>query len=199
MRMGPFRAPFFMLNRIIVILLVMTAAIGYSVYQKQSLHSQLADKPEVILAKLPVGEFETLDGKPFDPQMLYNDRSGLLIVHFWATWCAPCEAELPELLTLIKHFEARPEVKFVLVAVNDEKVKVEKHLKTLDIPKSSIYWVIDNKNIHRDSFGTTRVPETFVFSSDKQTLRKYVGPQEWNKPMFFQSFDEFLQLATSKL
>jgi cytochrome c biogenesis protein CcmG, thiol:disulfide interchange protein DsbE len=115
------------------------------------------------------------------------------------TWCAPCEAELPDLLALIKRYEDRPGVKFLLVATNDEVFKVQKHLKTLAIPKSSIYWLIDNKNVHRDQYGTTRVPETFVFSSDKTTLRKYVGPQEWNKTMFFQSFDEFLQISDRKL
>jgi cytochrome c biogenesis protein CcmG/thiol:disulfide interchange protein DsbE len=188
-----------MLNRIIVILLIIVAAVGYSVFQKNSLESQLATRPEAILASLPQGVFETLDGNVFDPHDLYKDRLGLLVVHFWGTWCAPCEAELPELLSFIKRFEGRPEVKFLLVAVNDDKIKIQKHLKTLAIPKSSVVWLIENKNIHRDVYGTTRVPETYVFSSDKMTIRKYLGPQEWNKTMFFESFDEFLQISSTKL
>lgn len=189
-----------MLNRIIVILLIIAATIGYSVYQKQSLQTQLVAKPEAILAKLPDSAFETLDGKPFNLYEFYKgEMVELLVVHYWGTWCGPCEAELPELLSFIKRFEGRPGVKFLLVAVNDEKFKIEKHLKTLVLPKSSVTWLIDNKNVHRDIFGTTRVPETFVFSSDKTTLRKYVGPQEWNKTMFFQSFDEFIQISAHKL
>jgi cytochrome c biogenesis protein CcmG/thiol:disulfide interchange protein DsbE len=189
-----------MLNRIIVILLIISATIGYSLYQKKSLESQLVVKPEAILAKLPQGVFETLDGKVFDPHQIFsNERVELLVVHYWGTWCGPCEAELPELLSFIKRFEGRADVKFLLVAVNDEKVKIQKHLKTLVVPKGSVTWLIDNKNIHRDTYGTTRVPETYVFSSDKATLRKYVGPQEWNKPMFFQSFDEFIQISAHKM
>jgi cytochrome c biogenesis protein CcmG/thiol:disulfide interchange protein DsbE len=188
-----------MLNRIIVILLIIAAAVGYSVYQKRDLELQLSTKPDAILSKLPQGIFETLDGKPFDPHELYRERVGLLVVHFWGTWCAPCEAELPELLAFIKRFEGRPDVKFLLVAVNDDRVKVQKHIKTLVSPRSSITWLLDNKNIHRDIYGTTRVPETYVFSSDKATLRKYMGPQDWNKPMFFRSFDEFLLISSTKL
>jgi cytochrome c biogenesis protein CcmG/thiol:disulfide interchange protein DsbE len=189
-----------MLNRIIAILVVIAATVGYAVYQKRSLATQLVTQPEAILAKLPQGIFETLDGKPFDAHQIFaNERVGLLVVHYWGTWCGPCEAELPELLTFIKRFEGRSDVKFLLVAVNDEKVKIEKHLKTLVIPKAAITWLMDNRNIHRDVYGTTRVPETYVFSSDKTTLRKYVGPQEWNKPMFFQSFDEFIQISSNKL
>jgi thiol-disulfide isomerase/thioredoxin len=189
-----------MLQRTIIILLIIAATIGYSFYQKKSLETQLVAKPEAILSKLPQSVFETLDGKPFDVYQFYtSERVGLLVVHYWGTWCGPCEAELPELLTFIKRFEGQPEVKFLLVAVNDEKMKIEKHLKTLVLPKTSVTWLIDNKNIHRDIYGTTRVPETYVFSSDKTTLRKYVGPQDWNKTMFFQTFDEFIQISTRKL
>lgn len=187
-----------MLNRIIVILLIIATAIGFSVYQKRSLEAQLATKPEAILAKLPQGLFERLDGQLFDPHELYCERVDLVVVHYWGTWCAPCEAELPELLSFIKRFEGRSEVKFLLVAVNDEVVKVQKHLKGLVAPRNVI-WLLDNKNIHRDNYGTTRVPETYVFSSDKTTLRKYLGPQEWNKTMFFQTFDEFIQISSTKL
>ena len=88
----------------------------------------------------------------------------------------------------------------MLVATNDEVVALKKHLKTLKIPEmDSVHWLIDNNNVHRDAFGTTRVPETYVFSSDKTTLRKFTGPQEWNKAMFFQTFDELLQISTRKL
>ena len=190
--------------RILAIIFLIAATIGYSVYQKNTLETQLvtdATQSEAVLAKLPPSVFTTLEGEPFDVEALYaKEKVDLLMVHYWGTWCAPCEAELPELLSLIKRFEGQPNVKFLLVAANDEAMKVKKHLKTLGIPgKASIYWLIDNRNVHREAYGTTRVPETFVFSSDKRTLRKFVGPQEWNKTMFFQTFDELLQISTSKL
>ncbi|MBA2403536.1 MAG: TlpA family protein disulfide reductase [Bdellovibrionales bacterium] len=192
-----------MIYRILVIILIVAATIGYSVYQKNSLKSQLVSesKSEAVLNKLPTAEFSTLEGEPFNVDELYTkERVDLLVVHYWGTWCAPCEAELPDLLQLIKRFEGQPNVKFLLVAANDEVIKIKKHLKTLAIPnKASLYWLLDNKNVHREAFGTTRVPETFVFSSDKTTLRKFTGPQEWNKTLFFQTFDELVQISTRKL
>lgn len=188
-----------MLNRIIIILLIITAAMGYSLYQKRSLHDDLKLPDREILSKLPDASFETLDGKEFLLDTLYSERIELLVVHYWGTWCGPCEAELPELLSFIKQFEGRTGVRFILVAVNDDKIKVLKHLKSLSYVPSSVMWLMDNKNIHRNIYGTTRVPETYVFSSDKATLRKFVGPQKWSKSLYFQTFDELIKISTSKL
>lgn len=189
-----------MLNRILIILVIVISSIGYSVYQRKTLETELASTTDAILGQLPIGSFETLDGKTFNPHEIYQGPIALLVVHYWGTWCAPCEAELPELLTLIKRYEGQKNVIFLIVAVNDEKVKVEKHLKKLMLPAASqVYWLLDNKNVHREAYGTTRVPETFVFSADKRTLRKFTGPQEWSKGMYFQTFDEFIQISATKL
>jgi cytochrome c biogenesis protein CcmG/thiol:disulfide interchange protein DsbE len=187
-----------MLNRIFVILLIIVTAAGYSVFKKYSLESQLSIKHEAILSKMPKALFDTIDGKPFEPRSLYEGPLRLMVVHFWGTWCGPCERELPEFLTFIKRYEGRSDVKFLLVAVNDDVIKVKKHLKTLNIP-SNVFLLLDNKNIHRDIYGTTRVPETYVFSSDSSTLRKFMGPQEWNKTLFLQTFDDFLDLPVTRL
>lgn len=192
-----------MIYRVLIIVALIAVTIGYSLYSQKSLESQIVSdqKAESVLTKIPSSEFTTLEGAPFKIDEFYeSQRPGLVVVHYWGTWCAPCEAELPELMSFIKRFESRSDMKFLLVAVNDEALKVTKHLKTLPIPsKASIYWLLDNKNVHRDIFGTTRVPETYVFSSDKSTLRKFVGPQEWNKTMFFQTFDELLQMSATRL
>jgi cytochrome c biogenesis protein CcmG/thiol:disulfide interchange protein DsbE len=189
-----------MLKRFVILVAILAVTIAYALYQKRALESQLVDGKQetTILGNLPASTFKDLDGNAVSLNGFYQDTPpDLLIVHFWGTWCGPCEAELPELLSLIKRFEARPGVKFLLVAVDDELIKVKKHIRTL-APNKAI-WLLDNSKAHRFDFGTTRVPETFVFSSDMRTLKKYVGPQEWNKELFFQSFDEFIQISSSKL
>jgi cytochrome c biogenesis protein CcmG, thiol:disulfide interchange protein DsbE len=185
-----------MIRRISFIIFLFLVVILYSYYQKSVLNNQISLKSELILKKMPQGVFSTLEGEVFNP---LNLKSQLIIVHFWGTWCAPCEAELPELLSLIKQFEAKSEVSFLLVAVNDEVTAIKKHLRSLGVFSDKIIWLVDNKNVYRDAYGTTRVPETHVFSSDKSTLKRYVGPQEWSKPMFYQAFSDFLQMSSHQL
>ncbi len=192
-----------MLKRLLLITSIITITFFYTLYTKSSLQSQLASetKFDSVLTSMPSATFETLDGKPYSLDELYKtEPPGLMILHYWGTWCAPCEAELPELLDLVKQLETKPGVKFLLVATNDEVNKVKKHLKTLkNADRANVVWLLDNKNVHRDLFGTIRVPETYVFSSDKATLRKFIGPQEWNKTVFFQTFVELLQISTRKM
>ncbi|HLT22931.1 MAG TPA: TlpA disulfide reductase family protein [Bacteriovoracaceae bacterium] len=191
-----------MVNRILIIVLIVAATVGYGIYQKNLLDKQLtgAERKQTVLASLPDTSFYTLDEAKFGLHDVFADGSkSLLVVHFWGTWCAPCEAELPELVAFMKRFENLQEVKFLLVAVNDELAKVQKHINSVALPNADIVWLIDNDNVHRTVFGTTRVPETFVFGKDLRTLKKYLGPQEWNKPMFFRAFDEFMQISNSKL
>lgn len=192
-----------MIYRIIVILALVGLTVFYTLYESNSLESKLAgnEAETPILKVLPVTSFTTLQNEHVDLTKFYQDEKvELLFVHFWGTWCGPCEAELPELLHFIKNFQNRPGIKFLLVAVNDEAKLVEKKMRALPVPQmSNLYWMLDNSNSHRDSFGTTRVPETFVFSSDKTTLRKFLGPQDWNKPLFLQILDELHQSSIHRL
>jgi len=62
------------------------------------------------------------------------------------------------------------------------------------LPKTGqkkVYWLLDNTQVHRQAFGTTKLPESYLFNGSGQLLRKLVGPQEWLKPLFFDMFKPF--------
>ena len=53
---------------------------------------------------------------------LRDYRGKAVVLNFWATWCGPCEAELPILVEAAKDYESRGIV-FVAVSLDDEKTK----------------------------------------------------------------------------
>jgi thiol-disulfide isomerase/thioredoxin len=62
-------------------------------------------------------------------KLVKNDTKQLLVVNVWATWCGPCVAELPELVTVNRMYRRRP---FRLVTISlDEPAKKDEALKVL--------------------------------------------------------------------
>jgi thiol-disulfide isomerase/thioredoxin len=186
-----------MFTRIFVILIILTITVVYSFYQKRSIEFSLSDSTTTsLLTKLPSESFVDLNNQDYNI-LNSNVDSSLVVVHFWGTWCAPCESELPDLITFIKSFNNSTQIKFFLIAVNDDPVKVKKRLQAFK--GVDITWLLDSNNVFKDKYGSTRVPETYVFSSEGFFLKKFLGPQEWTRDHYGELFQEFLSTSLKKL
>lgn len=83
-----------------------------------------ADIGEVLLAS----RFSGLDGTA---QTLAGFRGRVLVVNYWATWCAPCREEIPMFVSLQREYAAK-NVQFVGIAV-DQVDKVQEFAREFDI------------------------------------------------------------------
>ncbi|MEP9373013.1 TlpA disulfide reductase family protein [Mesorhizobium sp. KR1-2] len=122
--------------------------------------------------------FTAPDGKP----MTLADHAGkTLLVNLWATWCAPCRAEMPALNALQKE---QGSDKFEVVAVNVDTGDNEK-------PKKFLTEVgVDKLALYRDStmglFNELKtrglalgLPVTLLVDGDGCLLAHMNGPAEW--------------------
>jgi thiol-disulfide isomerase/thioredoxin len=66
---------------------------------------------------VPELKLSTLDGHP---QKLSALRGNIVVLSFWATWCAPCQQELPRLSKLSQSYSAKP-VRFLAVSIDKPK------------------------------------------------------------------------------
>ena len=171
-------------QKIFFIVALMTLTFFYSRYERGKIEVLTSSDNLLILQELP--EFiakELNTNNVISNQSLLATKSTGIMVHFWGTWCAPCEAEFPEMLAFARSLEAT-NVKILLLAVNDQEDAVKKFLKRFgDLPKNTIV-AIDQNGESLEKFGTVKVPETYYFNSDGKNLRKFVGPQEWKKPYY---------------
>lgn len=90
-----------MKHRKVIILLVLLAllTIGFAAV----LPAQTGPAPRAVEKPLPNLSLPTLDGKKWN---LNEQRGRIVLMNFWATWCAPCREEVPYLVNLYGKYKA---------------------------------------------------------------------------------------------
>ena len=86
---------------------------------------------EVLSSAAKGFEVEDVQGRPLRSEEL---AGRIVIIDFWATWCAPCLRELPELVEYHQHLEGRKDVTLLSFNVTDERADLETFLAEKQIP-----------------------------------------------------------------
>ena len=107
---------------------------------------------------------------------LRNLRGQVVVLNFWASWCAPCLAEMPALEALQQDL---PAVRVVLVAFDEDASTYGNYLARHPLP---LLTVLDTKQIANALYGTFRPPETYVIDKAGVIRHKYIGSQDWTSP-----------------
>lgn len=110
------------------------------------------------------------------PQTLGPRMAPVTLVHFWATWCAPCLTEVPALDRLQADLGSHPDFRLLMIAVDDEVEKVQTFLgnRSTDVLFDPSWDVA-----HR--YGTRKLPETYLVV-DGRVVEKWEGAQDWDDP-----------------
>lgn len=118
----------------------------------------------------------TLSGPPLAQTRTVPDAgTDVLVVHFFATWCEPCRAELPALSRLSARL---PGVRVVLVDVAEPEARVRRFFEEV-VPPGPI--LMDQDRAAVRAFGVEILPSTLVFAAGVPRLRA-VGEVAWDDP-----------------
>ncbi len=99
-----------------------------------------------------------------------------LLVNLWATWCAPCIAELPTLDKIASGESAR--LKVITVAEdNAPPEKIVQFLKERGV--SALPALIDPKSDLSFHYATGTLPTTVLYDAQGKEVWRYVGERDW--------------------
>ncbi len=105
---------------------------------------------------------------------LENLRGKTVILNFWATWCPPCRAELPTLISFAENLPGTSTVLIGIDAVSSEKSLAD--VKRFMNKNSIIYPVIpDTGGRIAAEYGVTSLPTSVVISPEGNILEKHIG------------------------
>jgi thiol-disulfide isomerase/thioredoxin len=102
-------------------------------------------------------------------------RGKVVLVNFWASWCAECRPEMPVLERL--HRELAPQGLAVIgINVREEKDVVRRYARELGL---TFPLVLDAGGTINVLYGVVGLPTTFIVGRDGRAVALAVGPREW--------------------
>jgi thiol-disulfide isomerase/thioredoxin len=114
---------------------------------------------------------KTLDGHTHKLSAL---RGRIVVVNFWATWCGPCQEELPRLAQIAESYAGKP-VSFVLISIDapQDRAKIPTVLERLRVNEES--WVGGDTDL-MDRFGLGDiVPGTAIIDEQGEVVARIMG------------------------
>jgi len=115
---------------------------------------------------------QTLDGRRLSLGAL---RGKVVLVNFWASWCAECRPEMPVLQRLHREFAAQG---LAVVGVNAQETKQEVARYVHDLGLTFPIVLDPDRAIGAD-YGVFGLPATFVVARDGRAVAFAVGAREW--------------------
>ena len=113
----------------------------------------------------------------------------LVIINFWATWCAPCRKEMPSLNRL----QSNPNFKnlkiFPINIGREEISKSKKFYNDLKIDNLKIF--IDKKNILPNELSLIGLPTTILFNKEGKEFARILGPIDFEDQKFIEWLKHF--------
>ena len=103
-------------------------------------------------------------------------RGKVVLLNFWATWCKPCEDEMPAMERLYRSL-AGTDFELVAVSVDEDPAAVVSFVKRLGL-SFPVLW--DSTQSVTADYQTFRFPESLLVGRDGVVLERYVGPKEWD-------------------
>jgi peroxiredoxin len=115
----------------------------------------------------PPFTLKTLDGKDLT---LADLKGKFVLLDFWATWCAPCVAEIPNLKAVHDAFAADPRFAMVSLSLDDQPADAR-----FFVDSQKLTWLqgfVGPDSSVASAYDATAIPATFLISPDGKILAK---------------------------
>jgi len=115
---------------------------------------------------------ESVDGKEYS---ISEFRGKKVILNFFATWCPPCRAEIPD---FERFHQNNKDIVLIGVNIQEDKKAVEEFLKSMGV---SYIVLLDKEGKIATNFGIEGIPTTFLLDENGKIVAKNVGMMTYDE------------------
>lgn len=118
---------------------------------------------------------------------LSDYKGKVTLLNFWATWCPPCNEEIPAMNNLYSHYKG----KVAIIAVSIDRASDEKVLEFTRSHGMEFDIAHDAVNLPK-TYMVGSIPTTYVLDKNGNIVQKIVGMAEWDSKEAIEFFDKLV-------
>ena len=120
---------------------------------------------------------------------LKNYKGNLILLNFWATWCAPCKEEMPS-LDLLQSNENLENLKIFAINVGQDNIeKASNFFDELKIQNLEIYF--DSSITLAKKFSLRGIPTSILLNKDGLEFARIIGSIDFNDKKFIEWLENY--------
>jgi len=120
----------------------------------------------------------SLDGERMEN--LSDLQGKVVFMNYWATWCPPCVAEMPNIQSLYDKMKSNDNIQFVMVNLDESRNKAEKFINE----EGFTFPIYRPASATPKVFQSSTIPTTFVISKDGKIVSTHKGMAKYDTQKF---------------
>lgn len=124
-------------------------------------------------------------------------KGKVVLLSFWATWCAPCVEEFPSLMRMLDQFPN--DIVMVGVSADQSKKDIDDFITMFGGKQKNNFFSLWDPSLQiASTYGTEQIPENYIIDRNMKLIKKFSNSENWTSPDMLAYLKQLVSKTASK-